>query len=442
VELRDFIVTPIVLMIIYAVAYQVRPRVTDIVTRKYFFPALSVKIFGALDVGFVYQFYYNGGDTFNFHTHGSRVIWESFWDSPAKWFRLLMNDQALHSIYPYITRIPFYFDQASFEVVRIATVLDLLTFSSYSATAALFAVISFVSSWMFFLVVYEQCPNLHKSVAIASFFIPSVFFWGSGILKDTITLSCTAIVLFTSYRLFIKRRFSVLNVLLLLLSFYLLYKIKLYILLILLPAIIVWVFLTTLVSIRSIVAKIMIAPAVFGLAGFLATTAFIKAGEDNPKYSIDKISQTAQITAYDIRYWTGKDAGSGYSLGKLDGSFESMFRLAPEAIVVSLFRPYLWEVNNPLMLLSAVESLVLLVFVIFLIFKGNIRLFKAIWEPNIFFYLVFALTFAFAVGVSTYNFGTLVRYKIPMMPLFVMALILIDDQLNRFRKPAVLETTE
>jgi hypothetical protein len=116
--------------------------------------------------------------------------------------------------------------------------------------------------------------------------------------------------------------------------------------------------------------------------------------------------------------------------------------LAPDAIVVSLFRPYLWEVNNPLMLLSALESLALLLLVVYLIFKGNVRLFRAFWEPNIFFYLLFALTFAFAVGVSTYNFGTLVRYKIPMMPFFVMALVLIDDQVNRFKKPAVLETTE
>lgn len=441
-ELRDFVVTPFILMLIYVVAYIVRPNVTDSVTRKYFFPALTIKILGALAVGFIYQFYYYGGDTFNFHTHGSRIIWEAFWDSPVKWFRLLLNDQNMDSIYPYATKISFYTDPASFEIVRIASILDMFTFSSYSATATLFAVISFVSSWMFFLVLYAQYPKLHRSAAIASFFIPSVFFWGSGILKDTITLSCSAIVIYATYNLFIKRKFSAINLILLFLGFYFLFKIKIYILLILLPGVIIWVFLTALISIRSTVTKIMIAPVVFTAAGFLATTAFIKAGEDNPKYSVGKISETAQITAYDIRYWTGKDAGSGYSLGELDGSFGSMFRLAPQAIVVSFFRPYLWEVNNPLMLLSAFESLILLLLVMYLIFRGNIRLFKIIWEPNIFFYLIFSITFAFAVGVSTFNFGTLVRYKIPMMPFFVMALVLIYDQLNNVKKPAELEITE
>ena len=43
----------------------------------------------------------------------------------------------------------------------------------------------------------------------------------------------------------------------------------------------------------------------------------------------------------------------------------------------------------------------------------------------ILFSLIFSIAFAFAVGVSTYNFGTLVRYKIPLLPFFVVALILI-----------------
>jgi hypothetical protein len=48
-------------------------------------------------------------------------------------------------------------------------------------------------------------------------------------------------------------------------------------------------------------------------------------------------------------------------------------------------------------------------------------------NPTVAFCLGFSLIFAFAVGVSTYNFGTLVRYKIPMLPFFIIALILVDD---------------
>ena len=43
-ESRDILVTPILILLVYLVAYIVRPRVTDMTTRVYFFPAITVKI--------------------------------------------------------------------------------------------------------------------------------------------------------------------------------------------------------------------------------------------------------------------------------------------------------------------------------------------------------------------------------------------------------------
>jgi hypothetical protein len=187
-ELRDFIVTPIIILIVYTVAYILRNRITDEITRPYFFPALTVKILGALALGFIYQFYYSGGDTYNFHTYGSRHIWEAFMENPATGFKLLFGDGSNEiGIYKYSSRIPFFHDRSSFTVIRIAAVFDLFTFSSYSATAVLFAVIGFIGLWMLFVTFYEVRPDLHRLIAIATLFIPSVVFWGSGLLKDTIT---------------------------------------------------------------------------------------------------------------------------------------------------------------------------------------------------------------------------------------------------------------
>jgi hypothetical protein len=220
------------------------------------------------------------------------------------------------------------------------------------------------------------------------------------------------------------------------------YAIKIYILLTFLPAAIVWVFIANLAAIRTVVLKIMLAPFIISAAVALAYFAMLKAGEDNAKYSLKNVAKTAQVTAYDIRYWTGRDAGSGYTLGELDGTFASMVRLAPQAVNVSLFRPYLWEVKNPLMLLSALESLLLLALTLYILVKKNIKIFPAIANMNVAFALLFSLTFAFAVGVSTYNFGTLVRYKIPLLPFFLVALILILHHSKSERKLDALEFTE
>jgi hypothetical protein len=442
-EARDLIVTPVLLIVIAILAYFIRPRVTDSVNRVYFFPALAVKIFGALAVGFIYQFYYNGGDTFNYHTHGSRHVWEAFMDSPTKGLRLLLNDGSTYNeVYRYASKILFFSDPQSYAIVKIAAVFDLLTFSSYSSTAILFALVSFVGMWMFFLTFYEQNPQLHRWLAIASFFIPSVFFWGSGLLKDTITMGCLGVGTYQVYRIFIKKNLGIRNVLLLAISLYGLYNIKLYILLTFLPAIIVWVFLVNLDAIRSPVLKIMLAPFMISSAFVLGYFAMVKAGEDSAKYSLQNVAMTAKITAYDIGFYTGRDAGSGYSLGELDGTFGSMIRLSPQAINVSLFRPYLWEVKNPLMLLSALESFLLLFVCLYILVKKNLRLLVAINNHNVLFALIFSISFAFAVGVSTFNFGTLVRYKIPLLPFFLVALILILHHSKRDRKLDEFESTE
>jgi hypothetical protein len=442
-DYRDFVVFPIVVGIIYLVAYAIRPSVTDEVTRRYFFPALSVKIAGALIVGLVYQFYYGGGDTFNYHTYGSRYIWQAFWDSPEAGLKLIFNDgYDDKGVYRYASKIAFFRDPPSYTIVKIAGVLDLFTFSCYSATAALFAVFCFVGMWQFFLTFYEQYPHLHRGLAIAAFFIPSVFFWGSGLLKDTITLGCLGIATFQIFKIFITRKPSLSRIIILLFSLYGLYVIKIYILLTFLPAAIVWVFLFNLGNIRSQAIKTIVFPFVISAALALAYLATLKASEDNPKYAISSLARTAQETAYDIRFQTGRDAGSGYTLGELDGTMGSMLALAPQAINVSIFRPYLWEARNPFMLLSALESLALLLTTLYILVKRNFRALAAALQPNTFFALVFSLTFAFAVGVSTYNFGTLVRYKIPLMPFFVVSLMLMLDYSNRERNVDVLEPTE
>lgn len=430
-------------MVVYAVAYLVKPWVTDEVTRVYFLPALTVRIVGALAVGFIYQFYYQGGDTFNYHTHGSRHLWNAFMESPEQGMNLFFNERLeARGVYRFASKIIFFTDPGSYAIVRLAFIFDIFTFSTYSATAVLFAVFSFIGVWMFFLTFYQQYPHLHKSLALASFFIPSVFFWGSGLLKDTITLGCLGIVVYQTYLIFIVRRFSLHNIFILSMGLYGLYAIKVYIFLTFLPAAIVWIFLIYFDSIRSMVLKIMIFPLMIVIALGLGIYSIIKTGEGNKRYSMNKIGETAQITAYDIRYYTGKDAGSGYAIGELDGSLGSMISLAPQAINVTLFRPYLWEVTNPLMLLAALESLALLILVVYLIVRAKLNIFGALREPNVVFLLLFSIVFSFGVGVSTFNFGTLVRYKIPMLPFFVVALTIMLDYSKRRRKLAEFEITE
>ncbi len=442
-ELQDFIFAPVIILLVYSAAFVVRPYMTDPVNKGYFIPALSIKILGALAMGFIYQYYYRGGDTFNYHTSGSRIVWESFIDNPSNGLRLIFgstNDE--QGVYQYTSRILFFHDPNSYFVVRIASLFDLFTFSSYSATAVLFSVFSFIGMWMLFLTFYKQYPHLHFGIAIATLFVPSVSFWGSGLLKDTIIIGCLGIATYHISLLLLERRYSFWSVTGLLFALFIIFKVRVFVLQAFLPAAILWVMVYHFGSIRSTLLKFMLVP--FVVAGLLFSIYFaiVKVGENDVKYSVENLAKTSRVTANDIGFYTGRNAGSRYSLDIADWTPVSMLLASPTAVNVSLFRPYLWEARNPLMFISSLESTFLFLFSLYIfIFKFK-YLFSALRNHNALFCLAFSITFAFAVGISTFNFGTLTRYRIPLLPFYLLALIIMGDYSNKVRKLEVLETTE
>lgn len=441
-ELRDLVVTPFFALLIIVAAFFLRPYFTDKINRVYFIPALIAKMFGALALGFIYQFYYDGGDTFNFHTHGSRHVWQAFFDSPWLGLKMLFsNGQMEGEVYKYAARIPFYQDSSAYSVIRVASFFDLFTFSTYSATAMLFSLFSFFGLWLLFVTFYQRYPELHKPLAAACLFVPSTIFWGSGILKDTIVMACLGILTFETDRIFVQKKISIFHAILFLISFLLILNVKKFVLQAFIPCLAFWVFLSSFDKIRSWALRIFAFPILLTMVLLGAYYSVLKLGEGDSRYAVDKIAETAKVTAYDIRFQTGREAGSGYTLGELDGSISSMLRLAPAGVNVALFRPYPWEVRNPLMAISALESCFFLIVIIIVCFRGLPQFMKQIRKPDVAFCISFTIIYAFAVGVSTFNFGTLSRYKIPMVPFFAVAIVLIYYS-NNSKKLDRLEATE
>ena len=104
----------------------------------------------------------------------------------------------------------------------------------------------------------------------------------------------------------------------------------------------------------------------------------------------------------------------------------------PAAVNVTLFRPYIWEARKVITVLSSLEAMAFLLLTLkILIYVGPIKAWAAIRkDPNIQFCLIFTIIFAFAVGISSFNFGALSRYRIPCLPFYALALILIFYRYN------------
>ena len=160
------------------------------------------------------------------------------------------------------------------------------------------------------------------------------------------------------------------------------------------------------------------------------------------EYSVENITKKAKKTQEWIAYISEVQEGSGYDLGTLDGTLGGMLSKFPQAVNVTLYRPFLWESKKPIILLSAIESTAFLIFTLMIFYKRGIGgTFKQIFrDPNLLFFFIFSLIFAFAIGISTGNFGSLSRYKIPCMPFFASLLLVLYYQ-TQTPAPATQKTT-
>lgn len=439
ITLLDYIILPFVLLVVYAIAYRIRNKQykQNHPYRKYFIPGLTVKIFGAILIGMIYQYYYGGGDTFFFFYH-AKIINSAFDDSPLKWLNLLLKipEENTMGYYQYIRQMVWYSDNSSYMVSSFTAFLSFFLGGTYLPTAVLFAAISFTGIWALFRAFCSIYPKYIKHLAVAILFIPSVVLWGSGIFKDTLCLASLGWLTYSVFQIMVKRNLSFKNISLLIISFLITYIIKLYILMAFIPALLVWVLFIYTRNIKN--STIKVAVNVVFLAGVIASCYLVISvlGEEYlGRYSLEQIEDTAEVTRDWISYSSG-DKGSAYDLGEIQSPVQMLTKF-PAAVNVTLFRPYLWESSKIIVLISAVEASLFLFLTLKVLFTvGLNRTWKTISaDPTIQFCLIFTLIFAFAVGITTYNFGTLSRYKIPCLPFYAVSLLLIYYKNVSVKKP-------
>ena len=442
-ELKDLYITPFYLAIIYLVAYQIRPAVTNVYTRKYFIPALTVKVIGAIALGILYHTLY-AGDTNNYYAQAG-VVYHAFGDSFAAGLELVTTSgDVTPAIQKYTDQLTW-FGRGSNEyfVIRVTAVFALLSFNTYTVIALLFAAITFSGMWVMYMTFAKIRPQVYQELATAVFFLPSVFFWGSGLLKDSLCIGALGWLFYAFYRGAIERRNILRCALLGSAAVGVLLSMKVYILLAFMPPALLWVFNENTRNIRSTAVRWLAKPVFLGVGLVVASYAFVQISATDARFNIDKIGAQSKLTADYLQGVSKTEQGSGYNIGAQDGTLSGMAKLAPQALVVALFRPFLWEARNPTMALSALEATYFLILTLRIIWRvGLAKTLVAISStPVLTLCFVFSLIFAISVGISSGNFGTLVRYKIPLMPFYLSGLYILQSVTGRMASAPAKQRT-
>ena len=424
----DLTYSPFLLFIIFYFARSIRDRHILLEPEyKYFLPGLSVKILGALMVAFIYNVYYSGGDTNYYFFDGrtmSRLLFKNF-----VWFGDLLFDGFSPDKMAYLDSstgfFVYYRNAQTFFVVRVIWPFVLFGLQAMIPTALLFSVFTFGGVWRMFKVFILEFPVLEKSFALAFFFVPSVFFWGSGILKDSITFSSLGYFFYSYYFAVIKRQNVFRNTIIIFLSLYVIVSIKPYIFVGILPGSLIWVISTYTSKIKGSFIRGISYPIILIIGFFSGYFLLMVLSDELGKYSLERVLEEAVVTNKDLKSDYYK--GNSFDIGEVKPTIESMLEKSPAAINAALFRPYITESNNVLMFISGLENLFTLLFTIYILFRVKVFGIFAYFNKHhlLTFSLIFSLFFAFSVGISTSNFGSLVRYRIPLLPYYIASLIII-----------------
>lgn len=431
IDVFDLLLTPIYVLIIYLFANGIQKR--NIQKNSYYrflIPAITCKIIGGISICLIYAYYYQFGDPINYYLTAqayTNILLNDGVSAFLESANYYANDTYTNPHFNQVNGV-FWFhnnDYYAMFVAVISTPILLISFKSFIVSTLVLTMISFIGTWKLYEVFVYHYPNKTKEFAFAILFIPSVFFWGSGLLKDTYTFACLGLVTYCVFKYFILKRRNVKYLIYLLFFSFLIIMIKPYILVALIPGSLVWIGFKRIQRIKSGFLRVFGVPIFLSLISALITFVFVFFGQYLGDYSIDKVLEKAVMTQEDLireEYGT-----NNFNIGSFEPTIFSVIGKAPIAIFSALFRPFLWDVRNPVMLISAIESSFMFLFFVFVVFKIKFRLLLQIifGNPLLVFSLLFSLFFAFSVGLTTANFGALVRLRIPCIPFFICSLLMI-----------------
>lgn len=438
---KDFILLPVYFFIFYLLAVRGSKKQPTPVFRKYYINSFLLHMLGSVMFAFLVQYYYGNGDAFSYYFGGEFIKNNSTSGNPFSLF--FMDGKDLFDFaQPYdLNDWSRYGMQtiATLTTQKISGILSYLSFSSFIVIGLFMGRFAFLGQWKLFTVFNELLKGKNvKWLAYAVLYTPSIWFWGSGLGKDSICMGALGYLCYAAYRVFYKRKLSLFNLAVIAVMFTALYIVKSYIAAAFVAAA-GGAFITGIIQKRkSGFGKFVTGFTILGLAGIIFALFFFSYLQQIVEESGKQIAVSVEAYAVD------NDSGAtnaNFSVDNIDVSVGGFIMQGPGKVFSTLFRPFIWETRKPIMVFSALESLLMLLSFLYVLwlcrfFKFFVYVFS---DPAATFSFLMCILLAMMIGFTTFNFGTMVRYRLPLLPFFGFLLINIYNR-KKFPDTAHAET--
>lgn len=428
ISIIDYILLPVYLYLFYLIVRKRSVKYTDAGLRKILFTAFLLRMLGSVGYSLMVQYYYGYGDAFTFY-YGSNFLRGHILENPGNIKYLFSNATEVKSWFDMeVGDINYsgYFGVASnLFVMKIAAIVSFLSFNCFLIISIIFGFFSFAGQWKMFQVFNDvNKGKQQRLLAWAVLYTPSIWFWGSGLMKDSVCIGCLGFIIHYLYKIFVKKEVRIKDIFMLFILLYIVSQVKSYIIIILIITLATVIFAHFITSIKNIIIK------AFVILIFLFSTVMI-AFVTNFSEQVQEFAEESivQLDTFQRNYealQNGEDnSEGGLKSISTDISLQGLIIQSPLAIFTCLFRPFIWESRKLIILFTSLESMLLLLATVYVLIKaGLFKFFRIIFnDPFTLFAFIASMLFALLIGLTTFNFGTMVRYKIILLPFYYFMLV-------------------
>jgi hypothetical protein len=371
---------------------------------RLFWIALVYKSAMAVALGLVYRYYYSANDTWLFFEDATKLADFARMDFEL-YVQFLLNSDTTYSIWNELANT----QARSLFLVKLISIFSLITGKNYWISAVYFAFISFTASWYLFRIVTKHVQQSKTPAALAFLFFPSVVFWGSGLVKETLALAGIYFIAAIFIKVVKADRTHWPEWFLMVISFYIAWSLKYY-WTALFMAVVTTSVLTLFFTKRVVALKTN--PVVTWVGIFLILV--VVASTMHPNFYLSRFLDVL-ITNHNDFVRISKPEGLIHYY-QLTADWWSVCINAPWALISGLFRPVVWEASGAAATVAAIENLFLLVLVFSSLFRE-----KDTTSQQLLFYstIVYVALLCIFLALSTPNLGTLSRYRIGFLPFLV-----------------------
>lgn len=372
-----------------------------------------IKIIAGIAIGWIAIHFYGPGNDYWDTNDFAREEYQLLHTNPGKYFiNLFTSDYQGGYAGMFSSGNSYWNDLKGNIVIKMVSLFNIFSRGDYYINSLFFNFIIFFGHVILYRLFIKMFPERDMLVIIGCFLLPSTLYFSSGIHKDGLVFLMLAVLIYSVYESLLKNRFNGRRVLLIIISLALLFLLRNFVCLALLPAFFAWILVA-----KTKWPAVLVFVTIYLLCGLLV-------------FNVDTIAPEIKplniIIAKQTEYLKLANAATQIELTPLQPTFKSFASNVPQSINHSFLRPYIWEIPVRSLLPLCIELLgYQILFILFIFFrrKASVPLYKS--------YLLFAFFFIVSIFVITGyivpNLGSLVRYRSLYLPLIITPVLCMID---------------